>query len=232
MFLGLPTIARDWMGPDHQDCVIAARASSRGASFWCAAGAPDGSPGGAGSARPVREGAITRSGRSADGRRNHADKVTPPHSAGSDAETSANRERGKKAAARPTNTAAWLRTRRCAIEVGPAQYTPPRENEIVVRNRAVAVNPAELMRRCRRQEIQLNRREIRVTMVNGATLRNDEVSTAVYQDFLPAALAVGAYQGAPEPRVIGHGLQHIPAALETQRSGVSATKIVVSLDAG
>jgi hypothetical protein len=39
-------------------------------------------------------------------------------------------------------------------------------------------------------------------------------------------------EGAPEPRVIGHGLQHIPAALETQRSGVSATKIVVSLDAG
>lgn len=84
---------------------------------------------------------------------------------------------------------------------------------------------AELMQRCRRQEI-------RVTMVNGATLRNNEVSTAVYQDFLPAALAVGAYNAAPEPRVIGHGLQHIPAALETQRNGVSATKIVVSLDAG
>lgn len=43
---------------------------------------------------------------------------------------------------------------------------------------------------------------------------------------------VGAYQAAPDPRVIGHGLQHILAALTTQRSGVSATKIVVSLDAG
>lgn len=80
---------------------------------------------------------------------------------------------------------------------------------------------AELMRRCRRQEVRANRQEIRVTMVNGASLRDTEVSTAVYQDFLPAARAVGAYQAAPEPRVIGHGLQHIPAALETQHSGVS-----------
>jgi len=49
----------------------------------------------------------------------------------------------RRAAARPTNTAAWLRTRRGAIEVRPAQYAPPRENEIVVRNRAVAVNPRD-----------------------------------------------------------------------------------------
>lgn len=88
---------------------------------------------------------------------------------------------------------------------------------------------AELRRRCRRQEIQASRPEIRVTMVDGAALRNNEVSTVIYQDFLPAALAVGAYQAAPEPRVIGHGLRHVPVALETQRSGVSATKIVVSL---
>jgi hypothetical protein len=34
------------------------------------------------------------------------------------------------------------------------------------------------------------------------------------------ALDAGPAQAAPEPRVIGHGLQHIPAALQTQRSGV------------
>jgi hypothetical protein len=45
--------------------------------------------------------------------------------------------------ARPANTAAWLRTRRGRIEVGPASYTPPKENEIVVRNHAVAVNPLD-----------------------------------------------------------------------------------------
>jgi NADPH:quinone reductase-like Zn-dependent oxidoreductase len=46
-------------------------------------------------------------------------------------------------AARPAGSAAWLRKRRGAIEVGPASYTPPRENEIVVRNHAVAVNPLD-----------------------------------------------------------------------------------------
>jgi NADPH:quinone reductase-like Zn-dependent oxidoreductase len=86
------------------------------------------------------------------------------------------------------------------------------------------LSTAGLMMRCRRQGI-------RATMVNGATLRANEVSKAVYEDFLPAALAAGAYRAAPEPRVVGHGLQHIQAALDAQLNGVSAAKIVVSLDA-
>jgi hypothetical protein len=80
------------------------------------------------------------------------------------------------------------------------------------------------MRRCRRMGI-------RAKLVNGATLRGNEVGKAVYEDFLPAALAAGKYQAAPEPRVVGHGLQHIQAALDAQMKGVSAAKIVVSLDA-
>jgi hypothetical protein len=81
-----------------------------------------------------------------------------------------------------------------------------------------------LMRRCRRQKI-------RAKFVNGATLRANEVSTAVYEDFLPAALTAGTYRAAPEPRVVGHGLRSIQAALDAQMKGVSAAKIVVSLDA-
>jgi hypothetical protein len=88
----------------------------------------------------------------------------------------------------------------------------------------VGLSTAALMRRCRRQGI-------RAKMVNGATLRANGVSKAVYEDFLPAALAVGRYQAAPEPFVAGHGLRHIQAALDTQLEGVSAAKIVVSLDA-
>jgi hypothetical protein len=37
-------------------------------------------------------------------------------------------------AARPANIAAWMRKRRGAIEIGPASYTPPGEQEIVVKN--------------------------------------------------------------------------------------------------
>jgi len=39
----------------------------------------------------------------------------------------------------PTNTAARLRVKGATLEVGPAPYTPPRANEIVVRNHAVAI---------------------------------------------------------------------------------------------
>jgi NADPH:quinone reductase-like Zn-dependent oxidoreductase len=44
----------------------------------------------------------------------------------------------------PANTAVWLRKKNGGrIAVGPAPYPNPREHEIVVRNYAVAVNPAD-----------------------------------------------------------------------------------------
>ncbi len=43
----------------------------------------------------------------------------------------------------PTNTAAWLGATQAQLEVKPAPYTPPRENEIVVKNHAVAINPLD-----------------------------------------------------------------------------------------
>jgi NADPH:quinone reductase-like Zn-dependent oxidoreductase len=45
----------------------------------------------------------------------------------------------------PQNTALWLPKRGAAFEVGPAPYTPPGANEVVVRVRAVAVNPIDAM---------------------------------------------------------------------------------------
>jgi len=43
----------------------------------------------------------------------------------------------------PTNTAAWLESKQAQIEVKSAPYTHPRENEIVVKNHAVAINPID-----------------------------------------------------------------------------------------
>ena len=43
----------------------------------------------------------------------------------------------------PTNTAAWLVANRADLVVRPAPYTAPQENELVVRNHAVAVNPLD-----------------------------------------------------------------------------------------
>ena len=43
----------------------------------------------------------------------------------------------------PENTAAWLGAKQARLEVKPAPYTSPRENEIVIKNHAVAVNPID-----------------------------------------------------------------------------------------
>ena len=46
----------------------------------------------------------------------------------------------------PNNTAAWLTAKYTDLEVGAAPYTQPRANEIVVKNRAVAINPVDWLK--------------------------------------------------------------------------------------
>lgn len=70
---------------------------------------------------------------------------------------------------------------------------------------------------------------VRTKYIFGTSLKKNEVSAAIYRDFLPAALAEGRYAAVPKPSVVGHGLQDIQHAMDLQRKGVSATKIVVSL---
>ena len=64
----------------------------------------------------------------------------------------------------------------------------------------------------------------------GTSLKDNEVSRAVYGDFLPAALAAGRFQPAPEPRVVGSGLAALQGALQVQKAGVSGSKIVITID--
>jgi NADPH:quinone reductase-like Zn-dependent oxidoreductase len=78
-------------------------------------------------------------------------------------------------------------------------------------------------------QVRSRTRGVRIKYIWGTSLKNNEVSHAIYRDFLPAALAEGRYRAAPEPRVIGHGLQHLQRALDIQREGVSAQKIVITI---
>lgn len=80
------------------------------------------------------------------------------------------------------------------------------------------------------QRRQARRRGVGVGSIWGGTLADNDVGPAIYQTFLPAALASGAFRPAPPPRVTGTGLDCIPAALATLRKGVSASKIVVTID--
>ena len=46
----------------------------------------------------------------------------------------------------PTNTAAWLAGRYADLTVGPAPYTAPGATDIVIRNRALAINPLDTIK--------------------------------------------------------------------------------------
>jgi hypothetical protein len=48
-------------------------------------------------------------------------------------------------------------------------------------------------------------------------------------DYLPEALATSTYIAAPEPVVVGKGLEYIQTGFDLQKKGMSAKKVVVSL---
>jgi len=72
-------------------------------------------------------------------------------------------------------------------------------------------------------------RQIRTKFIWGGALMHNEVSRVIYTDFLPQALADGRYRAAPAPLLTGSGLGNIPAAMDIQKQGVSARKVVVTL---
>ena len=79
------------------------------------------------------------------------------------------------------------------------------------------------------QALKARMRGIRTKFIIGDSLANNEVGPMIYRDFLPSALAEGRYLAAPDPWVVGTGLDSIQAGFDTQKTGVSAKKVVVTL---
>ena len=77
--------------------------------------------------------------------------------------------------------------------------------------------------------LKARRKGVTTKMIWGSTLIANEVGPMIFEAFLPAALAEGRFVAAPPPKVVGAGLAEVPVALERQRRGVSATKLVVTL---
>ena len=77
--------------------------------------------------------------------------------------------------------------------------------------------------------LKARRRRVRTKFIWSSALIANEVGPMIFEAFLPAALAEGRFVAAPSPTVVGTGLAQIPVALERQRQGVSATKLVVTL---
>ncbi len=79
------------------------------------------------------------------------------------------------------------------------------------------------------QTLKARRHGVRIKMIWGSALIANEVGPMIFETFLPSALAESRFVAAPNPTVVGTGLAQIPVALEAQRQGVSATKLVVTL---
>lgn len=72
-------------------------------------------------------------------------------------------------------------------------------------------------------------RGIRTKFIFGESHLVSEVGSLIYEEFLPAALEAGTFVAAPEPLVVGHGLESVQEAFDVQKKGVSAKKVVVKL---
>ncbi|KAL5333396.1 chaperonin 10-like protein [Aspergillus crustosus] len=70
---------------------------------------------------------------------------------------------------------------------------------------------------------------VRTKFVYGSDLKKNEVGPHIYGTFLPSALKEGNYLAAPQPEVVGNGLEQIQPAIDQQKKGVSAKKLVVTL---
>lgn len=70
---------------------------------------------------------------------------------------------------------------------------------------------------------------VKTKFVSGTSAAHTEIGAMIYNEFLPEALATGAFVAAPKPNVIGRGLDRIQLAMYTHKRGVSAQKVVVSL---
>ncbi|KAI1615003.1 oxidoreductase [Exophiala viscosa] len=77
--------------------------------------------------------------------------------------------------------------------------------------------------------IKAKRYGVRSAYIFADSLVDNEVGPMIYEQWLPKALAAGTFVAAPEAEVVGHGLENIQRAMDINRKGVSAKKVVVTL---
>lgn len=71
--------------------------------------------------------------------------------------------------------------------------------------------------------------EVKFIVLDAAAIGSDSMTAQVFESYLPRALAEGQFVPAPEPQVVGKGLEKIQDAFMVSMQGVSAKKIVVTL---
>lgn len=79
-------------------------------------------------------------------------------------------------------------------------------------------------------QLRCLRHGVRARFVWASTILGNEVGRMLWEGYLPVALAEGRHRPAPRAEVVGSGLDAVQPALDRLRGGVSATKLVVTLD--
>jgi NADPH:quinone reductase-like Zn-dependent oxidoreductase len=72
-------------------------------------------------------------------------------------------------------------------------------------------------------------KEVTMKQAFAPSIKGNHVGKAVFEDYLPKALKNGTFVTAPEPLIAGKGLQSLQMAVDLQRRGVSARKVIVLL---
>ena len=70
---------------------------------------------------------------------------------------------------------------------------------------------------------------ITMKQVQSFSIKDNHVGKAIFEDFLPKALESGSFVPAPEPQIVGKGLESIQAGVDIVREGISGKKLVVTL---
>ncbi|TLD07868.1 hypothetical protein PgNI_11086 [Pyricularia grisea] len=72
---------------------------------------------------------------------------------------------------------------------------------------------------------------VTANFILGGSIKQNHIGAAIFNEFLPAALAAGSFQAKPAPLVIGRGLGSLQKAMDRGMEGkISAQKLVVSLE--
>ena len=72
-------------------------------------------------------------------------------------------------------------------------------------------------------------RQVNAKSIDVSGIMTNKASRAVYQGYLPQALAEGWHRPAPQPEVIGKGRGHMKKAVGLNQKRVSAKKIAISI---
>ncbi|PPF87248.1 Zn-dependent oxidoreductase [Pseudoclavibacter sp. RFBJ3] len=79
-------------------------------------------------------------------------------------------------------------------------------------------------------QVRSRARNIRASFIWGSAISTSPVGAAIWGSYLPEALATGRHRAYPDAHVVGDGLSALQGAIDTLRGGVSAQKLVVTLN--